>query len=134
MAVGSELQPIVDTGWRRGFGNILHAELAGWWHTRKWWVYGLVYLVIVTGIVAITTFASEVKQPELVSLFCSLLAMFSSIGAVLAVQGSIVGEKRSGTAEWVLSKPVSRTAFIVPKLIANAIGFLVMVILLQGLA
>lgn len=69
----------------------------------------------------------------MVDVFCSLLSLFSGVGVVIAVQGAVVGEKQSGTAEWVLSKPVSRTAFILPKFIANAVGFLVMVILPQGL-
>jgi ABC-2 type transport system permease protein len=53
--------------------------------------------------------------------------------AVITItQGSIIGEKQSGTAAWILSGPVSRAAFILSKLIGNAIGFLVTVILIQG--
>jgi len=89
--------------------------------------------VLVTGIVTLVTFTSDLEQSQLVDLFCSLLFLFSAVGAVITVQGSVIGEKRSGTAEWVLSKPVSRTAFILPKFIANAVGFLVVVIGIQGL-
>ena len=116
-----------------GFGNILRTELAGWWHTRKWWITGLVFLVLVTGIVTLVTFTSDLDQSQLVDVFCSLLFLFSAVGIVITVQGAVIGEKRSGTAEWVLSKPVSRTAFILPKFIANAVGFLVVVIGMQGL-
>jgi ABC-2 type transport system permease protein len=41
---------------------------------------------------------------------------------------AIVGEKRSGTASWVLSKPVSRTAFMLSKLVPNAVGVVVTMI------
>ena len=89
--------------------------------------------MLVTGIVTLVTFASDLDQSQLVDLFCSLLFLFSAVGAVITVQSSVIGEKRSGTAEWVLSKPVSRTAFILPRFIANAVGFLFVVVVMQGL-
>ena len=49
------------------------------------------------------------------------------------MQTVVVGEKRSGTAAWVLSKPVSRVAFTVAKLIANSTGIVATMILAQGL-
>jgi ABC-2 type transport system permease protein len=48
------------------------------------------------------------------------------------MQTAVVGEKRSGTAAWVLSKPVSRASFIVAKLIANSTGIVVTLVLAQG--
>jgi ABC-type transport system involved in multi-copper enzyme maturation permease subunit len=42
-------------------------------------------------------------------------------------------EKRSGTAAWVLSKPGSRTAFVLSKLAANTIGIAVKLVISQGL-
>jgi ABC-2 type transport system permease protein len=44
----------------------------------------------------------------------------------------VVGEKRNGTAAWVLSKPASRPAFIVAKLIPNALGVLVTMVAIPG--
>jgi ABC-2 type transport system permease protein len=51
---------------------------------------------------------------------------------IIILQDAIVGEKQSGTAAWVLSKPVSRPAFIVSKIIPNAIGVLVTMVLIPG--
>ena len=52
---------------------------------------------------------------------------------IIIAQSAIVGEKQSGTAEWIFSNPVSRPAFILSKLIATAIGVFVTVVVLQGL-
>jgi ABC-2 type transport system permease protein len=44
-----------------------------------------------------------------------------------------VGEKQNGTAEWILSKPVSRTAYILAKLIPNAVSMPVAMLLIPML-
>jgi ABC-2 type transport system permease protein len=41
----------------------------------------------------------------------------------VTVQSAIVGEKQLGTAAWVMSKPASRSAFILAKTLASAIGY-----------
>jgi len=61
------------------------------------------------------------------------MAGFSlSIAAISMAQDSILGEKHSGTAAWVLSKPLRRPAFVLAKLIAIGLGILVTGILLPG--
>jgi ABC-2 type transport system permease protein len=50
------------------------------------------------------------------------------VGAVISSQGAIIQEKQMGTAAWILSKPVSRSAFILAKLIAHASAFLVLAV------
>jgi len=54
------------------------------------------------------------------------------ISAIIISQDSIIGEKQSGTAAWVLSKPVTRAAFILSRLGADALGLLVTGVLIQG--
>jgi ABC-2 type transport system permease protein len=49
------------------------------------------------------------------------------------MQDAIIDEKKSGTAAWVLSKPVSRPAFVLSKLIANSVSALLIMIVLQGI-
>jgi ABC-2 type transport system permease protein len=66
-------------------------------------------------------------------LFNIFMGLAGPIGVSILMQTAVVGEKRSGTAAWVLSKPVSRAAFIVAKLIANSAGIVVTMILAQGL-
>ena len=66
----------------------------------------------------------------LYSIFASL---FPSVGVIIIMQGALVGEKQDGTAAWVLSKPASRTAFILSKVAANSLGVLVTMIVVPGL-
>jgi len=54
------------------------------------------------------------------------------LGIIVVMQGAILDEKKSGTAAWVLSKPVSRPAFILAKLAANTLAALLIMIVLQG--
>jgi ABC-type transport system involved in multi-copper enzyme maturation permease subunit len=51
---------------------------------------------------------------------------------MIIMQESVAGEKRSGTTAWVLSKPITRTAFVVSKLVSNSIGILITAVLLPG--
>ena len=57
----------------------------------------------------------------------------AAIGAVVVAQGTIIGEKQLGTAAWLLSKPVSRSAFVLAKLVAHTLGFLALAIALPSL-
>lgn len=66
----------------------------------------------------------EDEAPQTLVLFCMFAGVFGGMGCALTLQGAIVGEKRSGTAEWVLSGPASRTSFALAKLGGNAVGVL----------
>jgi ABC-2 type transport system permease protein len=70
---------------------------------------------------------------ENLGIFVQLMAWFPMFAVIVITQGAIIGEKQSGTAAWIMSAPVSRSAFILAKLVANAIGFFVTIILVQGL-
>jgi ABC-2 type transport system permease protein len=59
--------------------------------------------------------------------------MFVAFGVMIIMQGVIVGEKKFGTAAWVLSKPVTRTAFVVSRLLGGTLGILATAVLLPGL-
>jgi ABC-2 type transport system permease protein len=53
-------------------------------------------------------------------------------GVVVTIQGSVIGEKDQGTAEWVMSKPVSRASFVMWKIVAHSFGFLVTAVLIPA--
>jgi len=57
----------------------------------------------------------------------------TAVGVVTGVQGAINREKQLGTAAWVLSKPVSRSAFELANMLAYSIAFLVLLLLLTSL-
>jgi ABC-type Na+ efflux pump permease subunit len=50
------------------------------------------------------------------------IGMFPVINVVIALQDEIIGLKETGTAAWLLSKPVSRTALVMSKIISFSIG------------
>jgi ABC-2 type transport system permease protein len=47
---------------------------------------------------------------------------------IIIAQDEVIHEKQSGTAAWVLSKPIARPAFILTKLLSNVIGALVIIV------
>ena len=135
MATGnSNMVPLTGSGWSRGLNNILHGELKGWFSTRRWWVQIIIWTVAVNLIyliVAATTKNGNIDNSLL--LFNIFMGLTGPIGVSIVMQSSVVGEKRSGTAAWVLSKPVSRMAFILAKFLANLAGIAVTMVLAQGL-
>jgi len=68
-----------------------------------------------------------------VMLYCIFTGLFAAVGVVIIMQDAIVGEKQSGTAAWVLSKPATREAFVLTKWLGNMAGIVVMMVLVPGL-
>ena len=111
------------TGWSRGLGNMLNSGLARWFKTRTWWVQCLIWGGLVGGILSAIAFSPDkMGYLELLMLFIVFAALFPAVGVVIIMQDALVGEKREGTAAWVLSKPVTRQAFVLSKVIANSLG------------
>jgi len=140
MVSAGVLQPVQESGWRRGFANLLRKENGEWWHTRRWWTQSLIWLLIVNGILALGVWVLPTVAPEEeidtidnLGIFVQVMAQFPMFAVIVITQGALIGEKQSGTAAWIMSAPVSRGAFILAKLVANALGFLFTIILVQGL-
>lgn len=142
-----QLQRIESAGWRVGFGNLLRKENGEWWGTRSWLLHAVIWLAIINGIVAMVLWvapqaAAEDPEapfttpaeavPEAVEIFFAMAGLATAIGIVIIMQGAIVDERESGTLEWILSKPVARPAVIISKVLANSLGALLIMILLQG--
>ena len=69
---------------------------------------------------------------ESVTFFFTLMGGMTPFGVMILTQGAIVEEKKSGTAEWVLSAPLSREAFVLSKLVVNMLWIFGTLVLLQG--
>lgn len=127
--VEDTLVPVVPTGWRGGMVNLVRKELGQWWGTRLWWIQLLLWMVILNGVTTVIMLDSEIdaaaRFDEALQTFMLVGATAIGIGVVLTAQGAIVGEKELGTAAWVISKPVSRASFVLAKLIAYTVGFVV---------
>jgi ABC-2 type transport system permease protein len=156
MASNSEFQEIGNQGQWQGFGNLLRKENSLWWRTSRWWVQTLIWLAIGNGILfmvigiapkmenppgqeakaAQSSGESGASQQPLdilgLTVFLKMAGIATAIGVVVLAQDTLIGEKQSGTAAWVLSKPVSRSAFILSKVFSHSIGILITMAVAQG--
>jgi ABC-2 type transport system permease protein len=123
------LQPAMAGSWRGGFTNLLGKELSQWWGTKMWWIQLIIWVLILNGITTIIMLSegppTEAVLQEVIQTFLEIAAFAVSFGVIATVQGAIVGEKELGTAAWVMSKPASRPAFILAKMVAYVLGFAV---------
>jgi ABC-2 type transport system permease protein len=143
------LQPVRESAWLGGFGNMLNKEFGDWFSRGRWLVQALIWLAIVDGFTAFVLFvvplipAAEGSgggvlasggaiDPVVVgvTLIFALAGQAGAIGAVILAQDEIIREKQSGTAQWILSKPISRQSFVLSKLVATAIGILIFIVAL----
>jgi ABC-2 type transport system permease protein len=138
MSSTSVLQTYSTPAWRSGFSNMLRKELAAWLSTRRWWIQILAWFAILNGMVVLLLWIVPVVDPGMAppakdtfGIFMNLLGI-TVLGSMVLMQGAIVGEKSSGTAAWIMSNPVSRSAFVLSKLVANSAAILILIVLLQG--
>ena len=126
------MTPTRERGWRMGLGNMLAKELAAWYRTRRWWIQCLLWLVILNVGGIDLNIRGDTPVDQAGSAFLVTAGFGLSIAAISMAQDSILGEKHSGTAAWVLSKPLRRPAFVLAKLFAMGLGILVTGIMLPG--
>ena len=141
MAANLELQRVKERSGLRGFSNLFRKENRAWWGTRRWWINALLWTGLLCGLTAIMLFVpseevSQATEAEITQaggliayiLLLGLNVFFQfgvpvlAIGTVILAQDLIIGEKQSGVAEWLLSKPVTRRAYVLAKVAANALG------------
>jgi ABC-2 type transport system permease protein len=140
-----QLNATRERGWLDGFANLFRNENAAWWRTRRWIIHVILWTVLVNGVLASVLWAPQPQTPAAQTgpdtsnplvlgtlLFVIMGGLATATGAIILMQGAIIDEKKSGTAEWILSKPVSRSAFIWSKLCANGLAALLIMIVLQG--
>ncbi|TVR93923.1 MAG: hypothetical protein EA416_04295 [Trueperaceae bacterium] len=140
-AAAAPLERVTEHGWRRGFANLLRKELAAWTRTRTGWVQVVVWIALLNGLLALPlVFMRDLFTTDLggtfdaaLDMFFNLSAMIPYAGVVILAQGAIIGERQLGTAAWVLSKPVSRSAFVLAKFVALALGMLVSAVAIPSL-
>src|SRR5574339_71155 len=133
-----KLQLVNERGWRRGLGNLVRGEYSAWFRSSRWWKQLLVWLAIINGMMGIMLIATvEAAQdgndgPPLLFMYGIFGGMFVAFGVMIIMQRVLVREKQAGTAAWVLSKPVTRTAFVVSRLIVNTIAILLTSVIVPG--
>lgn len=133
-----QFQLVKEKGWRRGLGNLLQGEYSAWFKSSRWWKHLLMWFSIINGMMGMMIYATARAAkdgndgPPMFFMYGLFGGMFVAFGVMIIMQRVIVGEKRSGTAAWVLSKPVTRTAFVVSRLVVNAIAILLTSVIVPG--
>jgi ABC-type transport system involved in multi-copper enzyme maturation permease subunit len=146
MVGNSALQRTKGQVWQRGFANLFGKENRAWWGTRRWLIQTVLWAIVINGMLAFIMFGVPVllqqTSPAEAETFDAVVqgvqALFQlgtvalALGAILIAQDQILGERQSGVTEWILSKPVSRDAYILSKLAADAIGVVVVLVGVQS--
>jgi ABC-2 type transport system permease protein len=128
-----ELILVSERGWRRGLNNLLDNEFGRWWRTRRWWVQALIWTGVIGFLLGAIVTQGGADKETLVMVYGIFASMFPAVAVIIMMQSALIGEKSTGTAAWVLSKPVSRPAFIIAKLLANSLTVLVVMVVVPGL-
>jgi len=139
-AIGNvQFQAVKERGWRRGMNNLLQGELSAWFRSSRWWKHLLMWFGIINVMMVIMAIATKqaVKEgsegPPMLLMYGIFGGMFVAFGVMVIMQRVIVGEKRAGTAAWVLSKPVTRTAFVLSRLAINSLAIVLTSVVVPGL-
>jgi ABC-2 type transport system permease protein len=134
-----KLQLVNEKGWRRGLGNLLRGEYSAWFKSSRWWKQLLVWLAIINVMMIIMIYASTEAAkdgndgPPLLFMYGIFGGMFVAFGVMIIMQRVLVKEKQQGTAAWVLSKPVTRTAFVISRLAVNSFAILLTAVIVPGM-
>lgn len=142
MSSNAEFQMVMGNGRFRGFNNILRRENQKWWPPRRALSRVALWVLLLNGILTLFLFVlPTLTDPEgnklfednplqmSSEMFAGLTAVALAIGVIVALQDTIIEEVQLGTAAWVLSKPVSRTAFVMAKVVASAVGVVALMVL-----
>jgi ABC-type transport system involved in multi-copper enzyme maturation permease subunit len=118
-----ERKNITDNGFA-GLFNLLNVELQNWFQTRKIWVHIVMWALLIFGLTIIAGVKNFAVKSSLDS-FLNFTGVFASVGVIVTAQSVIIGERRSGVTSWLLSKPTSRTSYIISKILGNLSGYFI---------
>ena len=133
-----QFQAVKESGWRRGLGNLLRGEFSAWFKSSRWWKQLILWFSIINVmmVIMITASAQAAEEggegPPILFMYGIFGGMFVAFGVMILMQRVLIGEKSTGTAAWVLSKPVTRTAFVVSRLVVNSIAILLTSVIVPG--
>ena len=152
MAANRAFERVNEWNGLRGFANLLRKENRAWWGTRRGWVNAILWPAMLGGLVGVMLFilpgvADATNDPNVAAaggplpfamqmgrmVFFELGTMAVALGVIVLYQDSIVEEKQSGVAEWLLAKPVARRSYVLAKLVASTLAVSALLIALPAL-
>lgn len=116
-----------------GLGGLLRGELERWLGRR-----GLVHLIGWTVFAQFMLLNDTIWNSDALADWRGFDAVIqlwwvaTPLAAIGVSQNALIEERHNQTAAWVLSKPVSRSSFVVAKVLGDAIGLIVFAVWLQA--
>jgi ABC-2 type transport system permease protein len=132
MVTKETLQFRPNIGKTSGFANLFLMEISRWWKSKDW-VFQIILWSAIINISLVGVLIQGTDELGIISILGLFYGMFPSIAVVIIMQDVIIGERESGTVQWILSKPCSRISFISSKIISNIIGVVISMVLIPGL-
>jgi len=115
-----------------GLFNLMNIELQNWFKTRKIFMHVCLWAILLFGLVVIAGI-NEYTANSSVEMFLNFTGVFGAIGVIISAQNVIIGERKNGVTPWLLSKPISRTSYIISKFFGNLSGFFIAMSLIPSL-
>ena len=129
----NKLNELPATRFSRGV-NLFQTEQKTWWKTRRWWIHGLLWSLVMGGMTGLILFVfpslrgdgGEVliqSSPvtEAVGFVFGSMAPLLAGAVMVLFQGSLVQERNNGVAAWILSKPVERSSYFLAKVFSGVV-------------
>lgn len=128
-----------------GLGNQFRRETAWWRHTSRGWRQALIWTAVLNGVLFLMLFVVPTLEEvaaqtgsstvaELAAQYAGMAAVVTGAGVVFLTQGMVLDDQRSGTMEWLLSKPLSRDGLLLAKLGGQASGLLLAAVVVPWVA
>lgn len=129
--------------WKLGYKNLLRRESSRIWGGLRWLKRSLLWVVLVNGFMAFLLFVvpammqirPEMAQQEYDPISIGIAALFQvgllgfAVAAIINTHNTIIAEKENGTISWLFSKPISRTAYVVSKLVSASVAIQLLIVL-----
>jgi len=125
--------------WYAGMKNLVRREL---FHerTRMYWTQQMIIWALITnGMVAlILTLPGDlvgVMMPVYtfsLVIFYNMLSFLIILFIPILLQGVVIDEKVTGIAAWILSKPVSKKAYLISKMITSILPIILVSVVING--
>ncbi|NNC81655.1 MAG: ABC transporter permease subunit [Acidimicrobiales bacterium] len=115
-----------------GLGGLLKGEFHRWLG-RRILLHSVVWTLLVTGLLWLVTTTMANIEWRGFDLLIHIWWIALPLGSIAIAQNALIEERQAETLPWVLSKPVSRPAIILSKVISDALGIILPAVILQAI-
>lgn len=127
-----------------GLEKLVLRELKSFWKTKTILIIPLISIAIINGFIflilyimpdvaAVTGEDFETAIVKTLQTYTQLTGMFGAIVTIVGTHGVIITEIETGTLPWILSKPVTRTAYILSKWLSRLVLFAFSIIIVPAI-